>query len=465
MHFRKSIPLVLTMVALVSCRREATPPPASGAPEPRAAELAALAALPIQVEQSLDPNVRLAGYSVARRQDGRGWEITLSSKLVKPSNRAAVWVHAYPANQREYLALDPLGSAASPSGLIFKDRFGLDAPGVFNLYAGETKPDGTLGPAMSLGWIAVGEPASPQFRDALKVLAQKGGAPRAALMLEAALRDYPEAAFPEAERIAIEHEGGRFDALRPYYQKRLDQGWRPGGIDDWLALTATIQATGWKDQGAGFDALLAGAPAPLRTVAAMAGDARRRARGDNATGQATAVPYQLQFKPPVTSADLGLRLLGLAVVPGERLNSFRIYLFMQADRDVTDDTPFWLHAYRDKSDAYEDALAQRVPHPSSLRAGYSTWRAFDLSRPGPYTIYIGWTRPDGSLGPSQPLGWLAVGQPGSRAFLDALDTIATRGEPTRALEIATGVLDEYPQNPALKKWAATHSSPPVKPAS
>ena len=63
-------------------------------------------------------------------------------------------------------------------------------------------------------------------------------------------------------------------------------------------------------------------------------------------------------------------------------------------------------------------------------------------------------RPDGSLGPAESLGWVAVGQPNSPAFVEAVRAIAATDAPTRALDIATGMLRKYPQNAGLKKLAA-----------
>ena len=140
-----------------------------------AAEATDLARQPIHVQQDLGSDLTLVGLSVVPRP-ANVWEITLSSRVqrVAPS-QGTVWLHAYPVDGGEYLGLastttndDPMrgGGVFPPNqpGHIVKHGFLLTTSGVFNLFAGQTEPDGSLGPAVPLGWIALGVPTRPEFR-------------------------------------------------------------------------------------------------------------------------------------------------------------------------------------------------------------------------------------------------------------------------------------------------------------
>ena len=140
-----------------------------------AAEATDLARQPIHVQQDLGTDLTIVGLSVVPRP-ANVWEITLSSRVqrVAPS-QGTVWFHAYPIDGDEYLGLGPSTTNDDPMrgggtfppnqpGHIVKHGFLLTAPGVFNLFAGQTLADGSLGPAVPLGWMAVGVPTRPEFR-------------------------------------------------------------------------------------------------------------------------------------------------------------------------------------------------------------------------------------------------------------------------------------------------------------
>ena len=86
----------------------------------------------------------------------------------------------------------------SPSigvGQLVKDEFVLTRAGAFNLYAGVFGADGSLGDAVGLGWMGVGDPETTEYHVAYRFL-QDADDTRAAAMLAQTQRAYPDAKLP-----------------------------------------------------------------------------------------------------------------------------------------------------------------------------------------------------------------------------------------------------------------------------
>ena len=182
---------IVIMVIAAACGRT---DPADLTP----AEATDLARQPIHVQQDLGSDLTIVGLSVVPRQ-ANVWEITLSSRVRRPApSQGTIWLHAYPMDGGEYLGLglstandDPMrgGGTFPPNqpGHIVKHGFLLTAPGVYNLFAGETLADGSLGPAVPIGWMAVSAPTRPEFRATLDRLKMKDA--ERAVALERWLRE------------------------------------------------------------------------------------------------------------------------------------------------------------------------------------------------------------------------------------------------------------------------------------
>lgn len=192
--------LVLSALVYAGCKREPPVPAPEArtvAPDPAVAEAAALAALPIHIDQPLGENLQLAGISVQAQPDHRSWVVTLHSKVLhKLDPRQTIWLHAYPKDSREYFIAD-LITATPPAdvGRVVKDGFVIQKGGAFNLYAGVMGADGSYGPAIGLGWVGVGDPDTKEYQEAYRFLQEANDA-RALAMLEQARRDYPNARLP-----------------------------------------------------------------------------------------------------------------------------------------------------------------------------------------------------------------------------------------------------------------------------
>ena len=156
-----------------------------------------LATLPIQLDSTLGDDLQLEGLSVQAKPDRRAWVVTLHLHVVRRRDpRPELWVHAYPMGSPEYLTLDPTGHfVAADVGTVVLDGFRLNRPGAFNLYAGVKAADGSLGPAVGLGWVGVGDPDTKAYHDAYRFLQEENDA-RAAAMLEQTRRDFPHAILP-----------------------------------------------------------------------------------------------------------------------------------------------------------------------------------------------------------------------------------------------------------------------------
>jgi hypothetical protein len=186
--------------AVAGCRREPPVPSESrtaAAPDPAIAEAAALAALPIHIDQPLGENLQLAGVSVEARQDRKSWIVTLHSTVVhKQDPRQQVWVHAYPKDSHEYFIADLITTTPpAEAGRVVKDGFLLKNAGAFNLFAGLMGADGSYGSAFPIGWIGVGDPDTKEYHAAYRFLQETNDA-RALAMLDQARRDYPNAKLP-----------------------------------------------------------------------------------------------------------------------------------------------------------------------------------------------------------------------------------------------------------------------------
>lgn len=171
-------------LAAIGCRRAADAPGGAGAPL-------------IHVDKPLGSDLQLAGLSIAMQPDRTSWIVTVHAKVVRARDRRPpLWVHAYPQESQEYFTLNPAGPfAAAAAGQFVADPFVLDRPGAFNLYVGVMGADGSLGPAVGLGWIGVGAPDTPEYHRAYRFL-QEADDSRADAMLAQAKRDYPGARLP-----------------------------------------------------------------------------------------------------------------------------------------------------------------------------------------------------------------------------------------------------------------------------
>ncbi|MBI3494056.1 MAG: hypothetical protein HY047_20100 [Acidobacteria bacterium] len=191
--------IVACAVVHAGCKRETAPtlPPSAAPPDPAIAEAAALAALPIHVDQPLGSDLQLVGLSVEARPDHRSWVVTLHSKVLRKQNpRAQLWLHAYPKGSHEYFIVDLIStSPPADAGRVVTDGFLLKKAGAFDMYAGVMGADGSYGPAFGLGWVGVGDPDTKAYHEAYRFLQEANDA-RAAAMLEQARRDYPNAKLP-----------------------------------------------------------------------------------------------------------------------------------------------------------------------------------------------------------------------------------------------------------------------------
>ena len=161
------------------------------------ASLPALDGVLIRLDAPLEPELRVAGLAVAQRAGGASWLVTLYLRVLRGSSRRhSVWVHAYPQGSRQYLTLAPAATpAVEAEGAILTEAFVLERAGAYNLYAGLTGADGSLGPATPLGWIGAGQPETIEYHRAYRFL-QEADDSRAAAMLLQTQRDYPNAKLP-----------------------------------------------------------------------------------------------------------------------------------------------------------------------------------------------------------------------------------------------------------------------------
>lgn len=449
--------LVTSLVSgatLAGCRRPPPPPEQTDRAPVQAAKPSRVA---VKVDRTLGSNLRMVDFSLVPRAINAwddGWQLIASLEILQlPADTAAVWVRAYPVSGDGYLTLDREGggNAAAPTarvGLITGERFVVPQAGAYNLYAGTTQPDGRPSEGVPLGWIAVGNPTSPAFLSAVKVLTSKGFVTRAAEMVDQAFIDHPAAEVPDEMRVALMLETQRFDAILPYFERQFASGWRPARLEDWLAITAVVQAAGWKDNGSSFDAAVKAAPKAFGAAAAMANAARLRARGERSTERP---PFEVPFTPSVTVSD-GLRAVGASIISGHDSGKYALLLFLQADKDLDDRGDFWLHVYPSASaTAYLEAAAQAIAHPASLKRGDYTWRMFTFSRDGAFTVFAGTTR-EGKATSAASLGWVAFESPTSPQLITALETIAARGAQPRAVAIAEAALLANPDAPGLAQW-------------
>lgn len=166
----------------IGCQRESRP---------------SLASPPIQVDSALGPDLHLLGLEITTQPDRRSWRVTVySTVLIATNPRRHLWVHAYPQGSSTYFALDPAGTFPSANvGQVLKDEFVLARAGAFNLYAGVTGADGSLGAAVGLGWVGVGDPDTPEYHAAYRFL-QEADDTRAAAMLAQTQRVYPDVRLP-----------------------------------------------------------------------------------------------------------------------------------------------------------------------------------------------------------------------------------------------------------------------------
>ena len=155
------------------------------------------ASLPIHIEKPLGADLRIAGLEVTPQTDRRSWRITVYSTAVTARHpRPHLWVHAYPQESSTYFALDPVSTFAPMSaGQVVKDEFALARAGAFNLYVGVFNADGSLGDAVGLGWVGIGDPETPEYHTAYRFL-QEADDTRAAAMLAQTQRAYPNAKLP-----------------------------------------------------------------------------------------------------------------------------------------------------------------------------------------------------------------------------------------------------------------------------
>lgn len=162
-----------------------------------ALDVAELASLPIHLDTALGAGLHLVGLRVTTLPDHRSWIVTLYSTAVRAQTpRPRLWVHAYPQESATYFTLEPPAAFASVSvGDLVTDAFVLTRPGAFNLYAGVGGADGSLGPAVGLGWIGAGDPDTPEYHVAYRFL-QEADEARAAAMLEQTQHAYPGARLP-----------------------------------------------------------------------------------------------------------------------------------------------------------------------------------------------------------------------------------------------------------------------------
>lgn len=156
-----------------------------------------LAPLSIRLETALGMDLRLVGLEITTQPDRRSWTVVLHALVLVARNpRPHVWVHAYPQGSSTYFTVDPGGTFPSMNvGQIVEDAFVLTRAGAFNMYAGITGADGSLGPAVGLGWIGVGDPDTPEYHAAYRFL-QEADDTRAAAMLAQTQRAYPNARLP-----------------------------------------------------------------------------------------------------------------------------------------------------------------------------------------------------------------------------------------------------------------------------
>jgi len=155
------------------------------------------AALLIHLDAPLGSDLQLAGLSIAMRPDRASWIVTLHSKVLRARDpRPRLWVHAYPQESQEYFTLNPAGAfQAAAVGRFVSDGFVLDRPGAYNLYAGVTGADGSLGPAVGLGWVGAGDPETAEYHRAYRFL-QEADDSRADAMLMQTQRDFPNVKLP-----------------------------------------------------------------------------------------------------------------------------------------------------------------------------------------------------------------------------------------------------------------------------
>jgi hypothetical protein len=180
------VPLCAALAAGASgCRRGPAAADETGAP------------LLVHLDVPLGPDLQLAGLSIAARPDRTSWIVTLHSTVLRSRDpRPRLWVHAYPQESQEYFTMSPSGGfAPAVAGRSVADGFLLERAGAYNLYAGVTGADGSLGPAVGLGWIGVGDPETPEYHRAYRFL-QEADDSRADAMLAQTRHDYPDATLP-----------------------------------------------------------------------------------------------------------------------------------------------------------------------------------------------------------------------------------------------------------------------------
>lgn len=161
------------------------------------ADAAELTSLPIHLDHALGADLRLAGLQITAQPDRQSWIVTVYSTVPGAKHpRPHLWVHAYPQGSATYFNVDPVNTVPPTNvGQVITDAFVLTRAGAFNLYMGVTGTDGSLGPAVGLGWIGVGDPDTPEYHVAYRFL-QEADDTRAAAMLEQTQHAYPNARLP-----------------------------------------------------------------------------------------------------------------------------------------------------------------------------------------------------------------------------------------------------------------------------
>jgi hypothetical protein len=155
-----------------------------------------VAALLMRVDKPLGSDLQLIGVSIALQPDRASWAIAVYSNVLRVRDpRPQLWLHAYPQGTAAYITLNPLGASLLADARVVRDVFRLDRPGAYDLYIGVTGADGSLGPAVGLGWLGAGDPDTPEYHRAYRFL-QEADDSRADAMLQQTRRDYPNARLP-----------------------------------------------------------------------------------------------------------------------------------------------------------------------------------------------------------------------------------------------------------------------------
>ena len=137
--------------------------------------------------------------------------------------------------------------------------------------------------------------------------------------------------------------------------------------------------------------------------------------------------------------DLHLEGLSVQAQPDHR--SWIVTLHSKVVRRKDPRAQVWVHAYPKGSQEY--FIANLISTSPASDAGRVVKDGFLLKTPGAFTLYAGVMGADGSYGPAFALGWVGVGDPGTREYHEAYRFLQ-EADDTRAAAMLDEARRDFP---------------------